>query len=79
MVTAKTLEWVVVETHVLHFSELIRGPNNETVSNDSTTFHLLEYDYGTVVDERILEVAVVSGHQAYLPYYGHRFIKQIFN
>ena len=51
------------------FSEIIRGPNNETVSNDSTTFHLPNMIDGTAVDERIFEVAVVSGNPSDHPYY----------
>ena len=60
------------------FSEIIRGPNNETV-NDSTTFHLPDTIDGTAVDERILEIAVVSGNPTNHPYYNTGSTKQIFN
>ena len=41
------------------FSELVRGPNNETVT-DSTTFYMPDMIDPTAVDERILEIEVTS-------------------
>ena len=55
---------------VLNFTEITRGPNNETVSNESSTnFYLPDMIDSTAVDERIFEVAVVSGNPSNHPYY----------
>lgn len=54
----------------INFSQIQRGPNNETVSNESSTnFYLPDMIDPTAVDERILEVAVVSGNPTNHPYY----------
>lgn len=60
----KILEWVAQRSSAtINFSEIQRGPNNETVSNESSTnFYLPDMIDPTAVDERILEVAVVSGN-----------------
>ena len=58
---------------VVNFSgsgaEIIRGPNNELVTDDNTNFYLPDMIDPTAVDERIFEVAVVSGNPSDHPYY----------
>ena len=50
------------------FSEMTRGPNNESVT-DNTTFYMPDMIDPTAVDERILEVAVTSSASDH-PYNG---------
>jgi len=53
----------------IQFSEMIKGPNGETDTNDSTTFYLPNTIDGTAVKERTFEVQVVTGNPSDHPYY----------
>ncbi len=53
----------------IQFSSIIRGPNNETVTTDNTTFYMPDTIDPTAVDERIFEIEVTSSASDH-PYNG---------